>query len=402
MAFYTGAMPFPSSMKVDSQSTGPFPDNISSHGRAAIENAKVAEPQVAADPLAYKRRAPDSIDSKYLNYGFKNYHYPKDLLGADNMYGGNYVVFYINVQNASRIRVDGGQIRDTDTMPPGTSASSSGLRSNVQLEKIQTNTSEKTQQIVAGVGTSIGMAAISKALGVSGGESTAAIAVNTAGITTVISQAGTLTRETKRLRVAIALHMPNQLAVSYSVDWEGADIANQLILSNKFGGEGQINMLKGAKIAALAKTFTASPAGNMLSAQTGQAANSKKEMMFKNTNFRSFTFDYKFAPRDQDELLYVQNIIKMFKFHMHPEYEPDTGNFLYIYPSEFDILYYHDNTENMNIHRHTSCVLASMNVSYTPNGNFAAFKDGSAIEISMSLQFKELAQLTKENIADGY
>jgi hypothetical protein len=85
---------------------------------------------------------------------------------------------------------------------------------------------------------------------------------------------------------------------------------------------------------------------------------------------------------------------------MHPEYK-DANNFLFLYPSEFDIEYFHAGKENLNIHRHTSCVLTEMNVNYTPNGNFSTFIEGRPSQINVSLTFKELTVLTKELIAQG-
>jgi len=85
---------------------------------------------------------------------------------------------------------------------------------------------------------------------------------------------------------------------------------------------------------------------------------------------------------------------------MHPEFK-DTNNFIYVYPSEFDVFYYQGTKENMNLHRHTSCVLQEMNVNYTPNGSFTTFANGMPTQINVTLSFKELALLSKEKIKDG-
>ena len=85
---------------------------------------------------------------------------------------------------------------------------------------------------------------------------------------------------------------------------------------------------------------------------------------------------------------------------MHPEMKDDR-NFLYLYPSEFDITYYQGGRENLNLHRHTSCVLTDMSVNYTPNGNFSTFNDGMPTQINVAMTFKELSLLTKEKIRDG-
>ena len=142
------------------------------------------------------------------------------------------------------------------------------------------------------------------------------------------------------------------------------------------------------------------PGTEGISKITGLAPNPRKEQIFKHVNFRTFTFDYQFYPRDQKEAENVLNIIYQFKLHMHPEFK-DANNFLYIYPSEFDIFYYNNGQENMNVNRHTSCVLTDMVVNYSPNGQFTAFANGMPTQINVTLTFKELATLTKEKIQDN-
>ena len=85
---------------------------------------------------------------------------------------------------------------------------------------------------------------------------------------------------------------------------------------------------------------------------------------------------------------------------MHPEFK-DANNFVYIYPSEFDVMYYQGGQENTNLHKHTSCVLTEMNVNYTPNGNFTTFANGMPTQINVTLAFRELALLTKDKVKEG-
>jgi hypothetical protein len=141
------------------------------------------------------------------------------------------------------------------------------------------------------------------------------------------------------------------------------------------------------------------PGTGGISKLTGLAPNPRKEQIFKHVNFRTFTFDYQFYPRDAQEAENVLNIIYQFKLHMHPEFK-DANNFLYVYPSEFDIFYYNNGQENMNVNRHTSCVLTDMTVNYSPNGQFTSFANGMPTQINVTLTFKELATLTKEKIQD--
>jgi hypothetical protein len=143
------------------------------------------------------------------------------------------------------------------------------------------------------------------------------------------------------------------------------------------------------------------PEGAALSSASGLAANPKKENLFKSVDFRTFTFDYSFFPKNPTEAEYIRNIIKQFKIHMHPEYK-DSNGFLLVYPSEFDIFYYNNGKENLNLHRHTSCVLTEMNINYTPNSMFNSFANGMPTQINVTMTFKELSMLTKKEIEDGF
>jgi hypothetical protein len=212
--------------------------------------------------------------------------------------------------------------------------------------------------------------------------------------------------------------MPNDLNVAYGVQWGednmagagvilgmGENVLNAITDDSK-GIEGRINSLKSGFNTA--SSFTAgvvlsqTPLGAAVSKTSGVAANPKKEQIFQSVDFRTFNFNYRFFSRSPEEASNVRSIIQLFKMHMHPEYKQNTGNFLYVYPSEFDIFYYNKGVENMSLHRHTSCVLTNMTIQYTPMGQFTSFDDGMPTQVTVSLQFRELALLSKELVADGF
>lgn len=387
-------------------------------GSAQGPKKEESVPQV---DVVYKTRGQSTFDED--KYSVNSYHYPEDLLSASNQYGNTYVIFYINVQSDSKLTSknwDG----TSDVIPDGVDASTSGQKSNIK------NNNLSIQQTIAATSAA---AAIQKI----GSGSVTAIA--TAGLTTtaateikgkvIMSQTSTANRATKRLKNAVALYMPNELVVSYKTEWSGADTAAMamgslgveaiknaiasMIPGKSTSENSQIAGLGGA--AANVALTEGGAAADYLSAAAGIAANPKKEMLFKSVDFRSFQFTYKFVPRNPSELQLVENIIKIFKLHMHPEYKEKSANYLFVYPSEFDILYYVNGQENMHLHRHTSCVLTGMSVNYTPNSSFTAFGGstsatesntfgtaGAPTEISVNMTFQELAILTKAEIGDGY
>jgi hypothetical protein len=134
---------------------------------------------------------------------------------------------------------------------------------------------------------------------------------------------------------------------------------------------------------------------DILELNTRQKVNPFREVLFESVDYRTFQFSYKFFPKDKVETDHIQSIIKIFKEHMHPELTSD--KMFYIYPSEFDIQYFYKDRENPYLHKFARCALTNMSVEYGGE-QFVTFLDGSPVEISMSLTFQELEQMTSEGI----
>lgn len=335
-------------------------------------------------------------------YNVKGLSYPEDLMSSDT-YGQNRVLFYINVATDSRVLKNGSS---EVAVVEGVQRNMRGSLIGQGITKAQGVTAMAAGGAAAGgvVGSLFGLGGTGGTLGAVLGGSSAYLVANQE-TPEGQAKAPEFTRPQKRLQSAIALYIPNQLNTRYSVGWGEEDTmafsafatgAEEIgramqgdVSANRTGG------IAGDVLSSLA--ISNAPMGQAMGIGAGVAANPKKEQAFKNVDFRTFTFEYQFAPKSEAEAANVQNIIRAFKYHMHPEYKGET-DFLYIYPSEFDIVYYKGNTENLNIARHTSCVLTELNVNYTPNGVFTTFKNGMPTQINLTLTFKELMLLTKESI----
>ena len=345
-------------------------------------------------------------------YDLKSHSFPADITNNPE-YGGNYVVFYINVNIDSKIAKD----KTVATIDSNLVQRDRGglLAMNQKMFGDEATAAQKTGfvalnatgQAVQGIG--IGALAKGGKGALAGGLANAAPAAIGVGVAT--SQSPTLSRAQKRLKTAIALYIPNQLSIRYGMQWSEEDTfafqaagagANAILKALETGGS------KGTSSEALgdaagivgAMGLKSDKQGAAASAATGLAANPKKEQVFKGVDYRTFSFDYQFFPRDPSEAANVMEIIQAFKYHMHPEFK-DAAEFLYIYPSEFDVEYYANSKTNKYVHRHTSCVLTEMNVNYTPNGQFNTFENGMPTQINITLQFKELALLTKDKVKEG-
>lgn len=331
-------------------------------------------------------------------YDISNYTYPDDLYSNKGTYGGNYAVFYINVSEDSKLIKKEGAETVAELSPRD--------RGDLVAQGLSANQLATANATATGIEGAIGGGLLSGNLkGAAVGAAGGALVGGASGY--LVGKQAQSMRQQKRLKTAIALHIPNELSVNYGMQWSEEDTGALAMAAAGTGaimkaltGGGKLTDVTGVGADILTNiALSKGPNAGALSAASGIAANPKKEQVFKGVDFRTFQFAYNFFPRSSNEAKNVLEIIKQFKYHMHPEFK-DGNNFVYLYPSEFDIFYYQDAKENLNLHRHTSCVLTSLNVNYTPNGQFTTFADGMPTQINITLDFRELALLTKDKIKD--
>lgn len=133
--------------------------------------------------------------------------------------------------------------------------------------------------------------------------------------------------------------------------------------------------------------------------QTGKIPNPFKQQLFKGMNFRSFAYTFKFIPRNQAELTSTYEIISTFRNHMHPE---QTGDFFIMYPSTFEIEYQYRGKTNKWLTKIADCALVNMKVDFGAGGALTTFQNtgGAPTEITVEMQFRELALITREHFDD--
>ena len=386
-------------------------DLASSAGKGISETWKEARKN-ASDPTSTPLYNLQNKPSKYDNkYQVEQHSYPEDIEGHNDEYGYNYAVFYINVSEDSRLVKEQPELFVKDQPPRIVSESTA---------QVQNGTSGEADAYAiapAAVKNTTGALGLGAIIGGEGGAATskAGLALTTLGVGAVALSASNFQNKTRRLKTAIKLHMPNQLNIRYSANYQEEEVLDDALIGTLaqggaamlFGAENDAKdtdvkdltnkFASGIAAAALSKDMAG---GKMLQRLGRIAPNPRKEQLFKSVDVRTFQIDYQFFPRSPKEMQNVQNIIYELKYHMHPEYK-DANAFLYVYPSEFDIVYYHGNQENQNIHKHTSCVLTELNVNYTPQGRFNSFAGGAPTQINVVMTFRELLPLTKETIKGG-
>lgn len=218
-----------------------------------------------------------------------------------------------------------------------------------------------------------------------------------------------LTKKLKRLKSAITLYAPPSIQTTHHAEYDLtvdklAAMANSDMYNTVLGA---MKSPEKAFNSGSALSRILSTTNSTVSSMSKTAYNPKKDLLFKSMGNRSFGFDFQFAPKNSDEAKVVKDIIYMFKLFSHPEVLEGYGQFLYLYPAEFDIEYgFTDeggvDTINTNLNKISSCLLETISVNYGPNGSFQSLANGEPILTTMRLQFKEIETLHQARIREGY
>lgn len=208
-----------------------------------------------------------------------------------------------------------------------------------------------------------------------------------------------------RISDVINLYIAEPPSVKYSTNWANKDLGSLagIISGSAFknglsAGSAEAFGAMTMNTAKLPSIFGAIDVKDVVSASSGTALNPFKECIFESVNHRSFAMTYRFMPRNATESLEVQKIIKLLKFHMHPELSE--GKLFFIYPSEFQLTYYFNGKENDALFKFAPCILSDLEISYG-EGQFSSFVDGYPAEVIVKMTFRETEINTKESIEKG-
>jgi hypothetical protein len=131
----------------------------------------------------------------------------------------------------------------------------------------------------------------------------------------------------------------------------------------------------------------------------GTAINPRNEAFFNSPNQRTFSYTFDFWPRSEDEAIAVENIINIFKYNSAPGLT--SGDGLFVTPNYFKISYMYNNGENPHLHKIGACFCTSVDVDYSPDGQFTTFPSGQPVHTKMTVNFLEDRIVTKKDVEAG-
>ena len=348
-------------------------------------------------------------------YAFSSISYPRDV--TYDMQNGHYMLFYINVQNKTKYIMN-----PVDENTEIGESITTGKAGNVHQDDTRktTFTSYGSEE-----------ANYKKGLIERGGTGS----INNSDIAILrkgrkgIGGFQNIVPTTTRITDSIAIYLPPNVTDSTSVGYTNTEMG--IIGAAAAGAADIVTALRKGDMSSIASSLgTAAKdllatAGLGLGAEFigtlagvdpeglkgfakkafGQASNPYMEVLFEGVELRTFTYNFTFAPRNADETLDVQKIIKMFRFHMLPELNGGSSAFMTL-PSTFDIHYMYqvakDRAEENNFyHKIATCVLKGCEVDYSPGG-VKSFASGAPTQITMNLTFQETEMLTKQHIDRGF
>ena len=151
---------------------------------------------------------------------------------------------------------------------------------------------------------------------------------------------------------------------------------------------------------ALQNTIAGDAAGvqGLLTRTTGAVLNPNLELLFQKPTLRPFDFTFRMSARSAKEADEIIRIIRFFKQGMAPI--RSASNLFIKSPHTFQIKYIHDNKDHPFLNRFKECALKNMSVNYTPEGNYATFRDGKMISYEMTLSFQELVPIFNDEYTD--
>lgn len=393
---------------------------------------------VLRDLNAFRNTGPGSLNFlTQSKYDFSKTQYPSEGLGTTVP---NYIVFYINLPEAARFNVTSEYFSGDVSTSDQNIQKTRGINQAVDPRLSATNlaTAASTVNLLSDAARILYSGEIASTAEKVGGKIAAKALGGTALGAGVASLAKNIEKKPKmkRIKEAIAIYMPDTVFHTYSHDYDvqsltsalgnvglaqkgagvlssaGGKLNGDIISKDPFGAGAAIgeifnpaqggNVELGATIAERAGAVGQGFTDFALRSQ-GLAINPQVELMFKGTGNRGFVFDFRFQPKSKQETETIKHIIYLFKRYAAPTLA-DSGvpGAYFAPPGQFDIQYYFGAMENPYIGKISTCVLENIDINYSSAGQFSTFPDGSPVEISLQLRFKEVDVLTRDMIDAGF
>jgi len=145
---------------------------------------------------------------------------------------------------------------------------------------------------------------------------------------------------------------------------------------------------------------------DMLARSNGEILNPHMELLFSGPTLRNFRFSFKFTPRNELEAQQVKLIIRAFKQNMAPKVRGSaggsgSGSWFLKTPNIFKIQYKSGNRNHPFLNKFKQCFLTNVDTSYTADGTYTTYDDGTPTSMLLDLAFKETEPIYDDDYDQG-
>lgn len=149
---------------------------------------------------------------------------------------------------------------------------------------------------------------------------------------------------------------------------------------------------------------------DVLSLTSGTIINPNTELLYGGSALRQHGYTFKMVPTSQPEAVNMIKIVEAFKIAAAPKTNSQTiagtkvTNFLEL-PDVVEVAFLtYDGTglkESPHLPRYKTSAINSVSVDYVTEGNYASYRDGYPIGVSLTIALTELKLLFSDEIRDG-
>ena len=134
-------------------------------------------------------------------------------------------------------------------------------------------------------------------------------------------------------------------------------------------------------------------ANQLLQRANGEIINPHMELLFNAPTLRNFRFSFRFSPRNEKEAEQVRLILRAFKRNMAPKAQGGnvgSGSWFLKTPNVFNLRYRTGRKNHPFLNRFKQCFLTDMQTTYTGEGIYSTYDDGTPVVMQLDLSFKEI------------
>ncbi len=178
------------------------------------------------------------------------------------------------------------------------------------------------------------------------------------------------------------------------------DVLNQTVNSlNNFGGNDLGSLARQTALETINQTGLFNATGEQFLAMSrGKVYNPNVELLYTQPKMREFNFQFRFVPKNIAEAVAVNRIILHFKKWSSPL---EVANGFMEVPYIWEVTYMTGANPNKNMNRFKKAACTNVQVQANPQTTMhVAHDDGMPIETSLSLQFKEVDIITRQDHTD--